>query len=100
AFDHNVDVTLNGIAAAVPETSGVHDRGPVDRSRSEVVRRRGHPREARRDLARDAPRADVDELQAGVGLIEDLPRVAAPCRRAGELGRQRTRRSRWRTVAR
>ena len=52
------------------------------------------------DVRDHAARCDVDELEAGVGLIQQPVRIGGPRRRTGAIRRHRPRRSERRSIAR
>ena len=90
AGDDDVDVlvvgeTVEGLPSlpAGPHTRGVNGLRP-DGSGSR------RPRQVRIDVLHGT-RGDFDQLQPAAALVQDVARIAGPCRRPGEPGRQGTR---------
>ena len=90
ALDDDVHVLAR--RAAVEQTSGV-DASSASSDGFGVHVSRG-------TISRSRAGDDVDQTEAGVGLIEHVPRIARPRRRLGELGREAARRTERRPVTR
>ena len=91
ALDDDVHVLGDGRASPVEQPSRMHGRGPGGLP--------GGPRELRHDVA-DAAVGEIHQAEPIERLIEHVPRVGCPRRRAGVVGRQPARRARGRAVRR
>ena len=85
ALDDDVHVLGDGGAAAIEQPSGMHGRGPRGPP--------GRPRELRHDVAHAAV-GEIHQAEPIERLVQHVPRVGGPRRRAGIVGRHAARRTR------